>query len=60
MRAFAAPTGVFVSEKPNLAFGVLSDIHIGYLQEKTGSIPLKTFKRALEQFKADGVDAVAV
>jgi len=62
-RLFASPAGRAAGKAPNLTFGVVSDIHI----EKTGEGERieswrnnLTFRRALEWFRDQGVDAVVV
>ena len=50
--------------KPNLRFGVMSDIHIRYVdrsgREAQGWGSNATFRRALEWFRAQNVDAVVI
>jgi len=62
-RLFAAPAGVFASGKPNLTFGVVSDIHItkiGAGEKMTAWGNNLTFRHTLEWFRDQGVDAVMV
>jgi len=47
--------------KPNLTFGVLSDIHVSaYLGSKAFKENTKTFRHALEWYRDQGVDAVMI
>lgn len=65
-RVFAAAPGLFTAGKPNLTFGVLSDIHIhvdgevvkGPAPEK--DLSLIAFRNMLELFRDGGADAVAI
>lgn len=61
---FAAPHGKFIKGKPNLVFGVVSDIHVRALNSAE---PLESrtyftgpFRAALELFRDEGADAVVV
>ena len=45
-------------QTPDLRVGILSDVHLGYAPDK--EIQTVRFKKALEAFKAMGVDAVIV
>lgn len=45
-------------QTPDLRVGILSDVHLGYAADK--EIQTVRFKKALEAFKAMGVDAVIV
>lgn len=60
-KVFAAPQGWRPAGKPNLVFGVLSDVHVRLW--KSGdkldyNYDTKTLRHALEYFKERGVDAV--
>ena len=57
-RAFAAPSGLFSQGTPNLTFGILTDIHLK--QSGTSFNGQAMFRKALEWFRDQGVDAVAV
>ena len=62
-RFFTAQAGTFASKKPNLKFGVVSDIHItkvgaGEKMEAWGNN--LTFRHTLEWFRDQGADAVMV
>lgn len=46
------------AQTPDLRVGILSDVHLGYAPDK--EIQTVRFKKALEAFKAMGVDAVIV
>ena len=57
-RVFAAQHGKFISGKPNLVFGVTSDVHVK--AKNSPIMPYSTgfWKKALELFRDKGVDAV--
>ena len=62
-RAFAAPPGVFTAGRPNLVFGVVSDVHVGLAQG--GKALSKTYdttylERAFAYFRDQGADAVVI
>ena len=38
MRAFAAPCGMFSKGKPNLVFGIVTDIHVAQEIDKAGNL----------------------
>ena len=62
-RCFAAPTGAFGGGKPNLKFGVVSDIHltkIGENEKMEAWGNNLTFRHTLAWFRDQGVDAVMV
>ena len=58
----AAP-GTMSGGKPNLVFGVLSDIHLSIVRTKDGGCHFEgeeMFRKALEWFRDNGVDGVVV
>ncbi len=57
-RAFAAPSGLFSQGMPNLSFGILTDIHLSKSGDSFSGQAM--FRKALEWFRDQGVDAVAV
>ena len=57
-RAFAAPSGLFSQGTPNLSFGILTDIHLSKSGDSFSGQAM--FRKALEWFRDQGVDAVAV
>ena len=57
-RAFAAPSGLFSQGTPNLSFGILTDIHLAKSGDSFSGQAM--FRKALEWFRDQGVDAVAV
>ena len=57
-RAFAAPSGLFSQGTPNLTLGILTDIHLKQSGESFNGQAM--FRKALEWFRDQGVDAVAV
>lgn len=65
-RVFAAPPGVFTTARPNLTFGVLSDIHIQFdgrtlpLPRGKESVEVEIFRKALVHFRDAGADAVVL
>ena len=60
-RLFRVPTGLGAGEKPNLRFGVVSDIHISIVDRDNGKgFGVDTFVAALEWFRDQGVDAVMI
>ena len=58
MPAMAAEQEQAAAQTPDLRVGILSDVHVGYAPDK--EIQTVRFKKALEVFKAMGVDAVIV
>ena len=61
--AFAAKPGLFSFGKPNLVFGILSDIHVRLVRKKGKTDKyegLAMFRKALEWFRDHGVDAVTI
>ena len=61
--AFAAKPGTFSFGKPNLVFGILSDIHIQLIRKKGKADKyegIQMFRKALEWFRDQGVDAVTI
>lgn len=62
-RAFAALPGAFSQGRPNLVFGVISDIHIRLNRKKGRKDTFERedlFRRTLEWFRDQGVDAVTI
>jgi len=63
-RAFSAPAGTFAYGTPNLAFGLLSDIHISLTRPAKDGKPAvfrsKTVRQTLKFFAKENVDAVVV
>ena len=57
-RAFAAPSGLYSQGTPNLTFGILTDIHLSKSGDSFNGQAM--FRKALEWFRDQGVDAVAV
>lgn len=57
-RAFCAPAGLFSQGTPNLTFGILSDIHLSKSGDSFAGEEM--FRKALEWFRDQGVDAVVV
>ena len=58
-RTLKVPAGLGVEGKPNLRFGVVSDIHIS-LDDRDGRCNTDTLVSALEWFRDHGVDAVMI
>ena len=62
-RAFCAPTGQCVSGRPNLVFGVVSDVHMRIAADGNGlaaGYDTQTLEHALSWFRDQGVDAVMI
>ena len=57
-KVFAAEHGKFISGKPNLVIGVSSDIHVGAKPGPNGPYSTAFWKKTLEFFRDQGVDAV--
>ncbi|MBQ3099159.1 MAG: metallophosphoesterase [Kiritimatiellae bacterium] len=55
---FAAEHGKYLSGKPNLVFGVASDIHVRPLYGRKGEYFTEFWRKALELFRDQGADAV--
>ena len=55
---FAAEHGKFLSGRPNLVFGVTSDVHVRLLPGRKGEYFTEFWRRALELFRDQGADAV--
>ena len=55
---FAAEHGKYLSGKPNLVFGVASDIHVRPLYGRKGEYFTAFWRKTLELFRDQGVDAV--
>ena len=62
-RIFRAHAGTFSGGKPNLTFGVVSDVHVRLAASREGfdkGHDTSTFIHTLEWFRAQGVDAVMI
>lgn len=62
-RMFRAPAGKYADGKPNLKFGVISDVHLRVNAKGPGldsGYDTETLKHTLEWYRDQGVDAVAV
>ena len=60
---FAAEPGAFADGKPNLAFGLLSDVHIALAKGGRKQVPSRSTKyleKALAYFRDNGVHAVVI
>ena len=55
---FAAEHGKYLSGKPNLVFGVTSDVHVRLLQGSKDMYFTAFWRKALELFRDQGADAV--
>ena len=55
---FAAEHGKYLSGKPNLVFGVASDIHVRLLYGRKDKYFTEFWRKALELFRDQGADAV--
>lgn len=55
---FSAPHGKHAEGRPNLVFGVISDVHVRQLPRRKGEYFTEFFRRSLELFRDQGVDAV--
>lgn len=58
-----AATGACAGGKPNLTFGVVTDIHLSIYRGKDGSFAYhgeETFRKTMEWFRDQGVDGVVI
>lgn len=55
---FAAEHGKCSAGRPNLVFGVISDVHVRPLPGRKGQYFTEFFRRSLELFRDNGADAV--
>ena len=61
LKAFGVPAGSGPGGRPNIKFGVISDIHISIEDRDNGkNFGIETFVSTLEWFRDQGVDAVVI